>query len=42
MTKPYYEDDHAALYHGDCLELADLWPCATAGLLIQHYGKDGR
>ena len=18
------------------------WPCATAGLLIQHYGKDGR
>ena len=23
------------------LELAD-WPCATAGLLIQHYGKDGR
>ena len=23
------------------LEWVD-WPCATAGLLIQHYGKDGR
>ena len=28
VTAPYYSDDHVTLYHGDCLELADLWTCA--------------
>lgn len=26
--KPYYSDDHVTIYHGDCLELAELWTCA--------------
>ncbi len=26
--KEFYSDDHVTIYHGDCLELADLWTCA--------------
>jgi hypothetical protein len=28
MTAPYYQDDHVTIWHGDCLELAELWTCA--------------
>ena len=28
MNEPYYSNDHVTIYHGDCLELADLWTCA--------------
>jgi len=31
MIEPFYSDDHVTIYHGNCLELADLWalcsPC---------------
>lgn len=34
MKKPYYEDDHGVLYHGDCLEIMPKFSSIINGVVI--------